>query len=81
MANSIASRRLLHHSIKLFAVSDADFQAAKDRVSTLTQDPGNDVKLKMYALFKQVNLLWFYRFIRICRVYAINSEFNMRLGL
>ena len=55
-SNSIASRRLLHHSVKLYAVSDTDFQAAKDRVGTLTQDPGNDVKLKMYGLFKQVNL-------------------------
>ena len=51
------SRRLLHHSIRLYAVSDADFHAAKDRVGTLTQDPGNDVKLKMYALYKQVKVV------------------------
>ncbi|XP_072014091.1 enoyl-CoA delta isomerase 2-like [Amphiura filiformis] len=56
MANSIASRRLLHHSVRLWAVSDTEFQAAKDRVGTLTQDPGNDVKLKMYALFKQATI-------------------------
>ena len=30
------------------------FNKAKENVATLTQDPGNDVKLKMYALFKQV---------------------------
>jgi len=31
-----------------------DFQAASARVKTLKQDPGNDHKLKLYALFKQV---------------------------
>ena len=56
MASSVVrSRRLFHHSVRLFAVSDTEFKAAKDRVSTLTQDPGNDVKLKMYALYKQVS--------------------------
>ncbi|XP_022091979.1 enoyl-CoA delta isomerase 2, mitochondrial-like isoform X2 [Acanthaster planci] len=35
-------------------VTDAEFSAAKERVGTLTQDPGNEVKLKMYGLFKQV---------------------------
>lgn len=33
-------------------MSDA-FQAAVDRVAELTDDPGNDVKLKLYGLFKQ----------------------------
>lgn len=33
-------------------MSDA-FQAAVDRVAELTNDPGNDVKLKLYGLFKQ----------------------------
>jgi acyl-CoA-binding protein len=31
----------------------AEFDAAVARVSELTTDPGNDVKLKMYALYKQ----------------------------
>jgi acyl-CoA-binding protein len=31
----------------------ADFQAAVDRVNGLTKDPGNDAKLRMYALYKQ----------------------------
>lgn len=35
-------------------VSEA-MENAKKRVALLTEDPGNDVKLKMYALFKQVN--------------------------
>lgn len=33
--------------------SDADFQAAVDAVSALTDDPGNDTKLRLYALYKQ----------------------------
>ncbi len=39
----------------LSGMSD-QFNRAKENVSTLTQDPGNEVKLKMYALFKQVML-------------------------
>ena len=30
------------------------FNQAKENVTKLTQDPGNEAKLKMYALFKQV---------------------------
>ena len=37
-------------------MSGMQFNEAKENVSKLTQDPGNDVKLKMYALFKQVML-------------------------
>ena len=37
-----------------------DLERAKQQVGTLTEDPGNEVKLKLYALFKQVTLyLWF----------------------
>ena len=31
----------------------AEFDAAVARVSELSTDPGNDVKLKLYALYKQ----------------------------
>lgn len=31
----------------------AEFDAAVARVSQLSADPGNDVKLKLYALYKQ----------------------------
>jgi len=31
-----------------------DMENAKKRVTQLTEDPGNEVKLQMYALFKQV---------------------------
>lgn len=30
---------------------------AKERVTKLTVDPGNDIKLKLYALYKQVRCL------------------------
>lgn len=36
------------------AGSPADLDKAKERLGTLTEDPGNDVKLKLYAIFKQV---------------------------
>ncbi|XP_070575756.1 enoyl-CoA delta isomerase 2-like isoform X2 [Ptychodera flava] len=35
---------------------DADFQSAKEKLNTLKDDPGNEVKLKMYALFKQATV-------------------------
>ncbi|XP_044523925.1 enoyl-CoA delta isomerase 2 isoform X3 [Gracilinanus agilis] len=34
-------------------VSQEDFEKAKGQVSLLKKDPGNEVKLKLYALFKQ----------------------------
>lgn len=35
------------------AGNDADFDAAVAAVQGLTEDPGNDTKLQLYALFKQ----------------------------
>ncbi|XP_022340974.1 enoyl-CoA delta isomerase 2-like isoform X2 [Crassostrea virginica] len=35
---------------------DADFDKAKSRLNTLQNDPGNDVKLKIYGLFKQATV-------------------------
>lgn len=32
---------------------DAEFTSALDRVKSLTTDPGNEIKLKLYALYKQ----------------------------
>ena len=48
--------RLLHTRSPLFAAHDAEFKEAKEKVSSLKEDPGNDVKLKMYALFKQATV-------------------------
>ena len=36
---------------------EEDFKAASERTKTLKQDPGNEHKLKLYALFKQVSLI------------------------
>lgn len=33
-----------------------DFNKAKGQLGTLKNDPGNEVKLKIYALFKQVRM-------------------------
>jgi len=35
------------------AGDDADFEAAVAAVQGLSQDPGNDTKLRLYALYKQ----------------------------
>lgn len=35
-------------------VTVEQFEQAKSKLSTLKKDPGNEVKLKIYALFKQV---------------------------
>lgn len=46
----IQGRVLTRH----FSGMSDQFNKAKANVSTLKEDPGNEVKLKMYALFKQV---------------------------
>lgn len=33
--------------------TEDEFRAAVEAVSALTQDPGNDTKLRLYALYKQ----------------------------
>ena len=33
-----------------------EFEDAKSRLSTLKEDPGNEAKLKIYALFKQTTV-------------------------
>ena len=46
----------LKRSIKLtsFNFASKEFEGAKVRLSSLKEDPGNEAKLKIYALFKQV---------------------------
>lgn len=42
-------------SVLLFAGATVEqFEQAKSKLSTLKEDPGNEAKLKIYALFKQV---------------------------
>ncbi|KAF6026647.1 ECI2 [Bugula neritina] len=43
----------LHTSPYLRGAHDAEFNKAKERLSQLKEDPGNQVKLQIYALFKQ----------------------------
>ena len=53
--NSIKTSRLLHLSASA-QLASKDFEDAKSRLGTLQNDPGNDVKLKLYALFKQATV-------------------------
>lgn len=39
-------------------VSQKDFQKAQEQLKLLKKDPGNEMKLKLYALFKQVGMTW-----------------------
>ena len=41
---------------KLTQLVSKEFENAKTKLNTLKEDPGNDVKLKIYALFKQVRI-------------------------
>lgn len=41
---------------RLFSSVSERFAAAQSKLDTLTEDPGNEVKLKMYGLFKQANV-------------------------
>ena len=49
-----SSRRLFSLNRPLDAGIDEEFKSAQNRLGTLTEDPGNMVKLQIYALFKQV---------------------------
>ncbi|XP_028824076.1 enoyl-CoA delta isomerase 2 [Denticeps clupeoides] len=49
-----ASPRLkLHITASVMAATVEDFNNAKAKLGTLKKDPGNEVKLRIYALFKQ----------------------------
>ena len=43
--------------VRQFSTASEDLEKAKTRLSVLTEDPGNDVKLKLYSLYKQVGRL------------------------
>ncbi|KAH3775462.1 enoyl-CoA delta isomerase 2-like isoform X1 [Dreissena polymorpha] len=49
-------QRTLHTSYSAMGAYDAEFSKAKERLGALKEDPGNDVKLKIYALFKQATI-------------------------
>uniref|UniRef100_A0A8C3XX71 Enoyl-CoA delta isomerase 2 n=1 Tax=Catharus ustulatus TaxID=91951 RepID=A0A8C3XX71_CATUS len=43
----------LHMTAATMQVSEKDFQKAQEQLKLLKKDPGNETKLKLYALFKQ----------------------------
>ena len=43
-------------SSHLMPAYDSQFSAAKERLNSLHEEPDNVTKLKIYALFKQVNI-------------------------
>ncbi|XP_046853797.1 uncharacterized protein LOC124446943 isoform X2 [Xenia sp. Carnegie-2017] len=43
--------------VRKFPAISHQFKEAKDKVGSLIQDPGNELKLKMYALFKQSSMI------------------------
>ncbi|XP_072366103.1 enoyl-CoA delta isomerase 2 isoform X1 [Scyliorhinus torazame] len=43
----------LHLTVVAMFATEAEFEKAKDKLKTLKNDPGNERKLKIYALFKQ----------------------------
>ncbi|CAH1778831.1 unnamed protein product, partial [Owenia fusiformis] len=56
LCRNIGSRSLFTTPKVLYPAHDAEFAAAKDRLGTLKDDPGNQTKLQMYALFKQASV-------------------------
>ena len=54
MKQTFPSRMLHLSAVSARPAHDAEFEDAKKRLNSLKEDPGNEVKLKMYALFKQV---------------------------
>uniref|UniRef100_A0AAY4BY62 ACB domain-containing protein n=1 Tax=Denticeps clupeoides TaxID=299321 RepID=A0AAY4BY62_9TELE len=51
---TVSSPRLkLHITASVMAATVEDFNNAKAKLGTLKKDPGNEVKLRIYALFKQ----------------------------
>ena len=50
----LSAARSFGTSLCAMGAFDAEFAQAKERLNALKEDPGNEVKLKIYALFKQV---------------------------
>lgn len=53
--SAVATQAHSFHSSGILSSSlDEDFNKAKEQSTNLSEDPGNEVKLQMYSLFKQV---------------------------
>lgn len=44
----------LHTTNSIMQFSQEDFEKAKEQVNLLQDEPSDDIKLKLYALYKQV---------------------------
>ncbi|XP_010768466.1 enoyl-CoA delta isomerase 2, mitochondrial-like [Notothenia coriiceps] len=54
--SSVPSLRFHTAGSPVMGATVEQFEQAKNTMSTLKNDPGNEAKLKIYALFKQVKL-------------------------
>jgi hypothetical protein len=52
-----------------FNLVSKEFEDAKVRLTSLSIDPGNEAKLKLYAIFKQVNLNSFFSIYVPAQIY------------
>ena len=53
-AQRLSVKRNFYVNQRALGDAEENFKAAKERLSTLKEEPGNEVKLKLYGLFKQV---------------------------
>ena len=83
VSRSFTSHATRWSSIRCFSDVSSRFEAAQVKLNTLTEDPGNAAKLKIYGLFKQV----------LCNIYlsstaktfmlyiiTVKARFNGTLG-
>lgn len=61
----LSALRPIHTGSMNLGNLEEEFQSASERTKTLKQDPGNDHKLKLYALFKQVTRLRYIFYYRL----------------
>jgi len=52
----ISSRHGQFSNMLMSTNLNAEFEKAKEKLNTLQNEPGNDIKLKIYALFKQATV-------------------------
>ncbi|XP_048755262.1 enoyl-CoA delta isomerase 2-like [Ostrea edulis] len=53
---NLIQTRAFQVSLQAMGAYDSEFEKAKTQLNSLQDDPGNDVKLKIYALFKQATV-------------------------
>ena len=68
-----------HVSQRILGDIQENFKAAKEKLNTLKDDPGNDVKLKLYALFKQVSSPIYFSFSVVFRDKSSQMESEKKI--